>query len=210
MKILLTSTGLANSKIRDFFLSQFETLENKKACLFFTIREVGDWQWLEYYEKELNGIGLQYDAVNISEEKDFSDLSTYDIYYVCGGNTFYILDRLRKTNLDKVILKAIENDKFYIGVSAGSIIAGPDIEIAGIPGGDENDIDLNDLKGFNLIPYHVSPHFIDQEKADIEKFQKSKNEPVIAITDNQAIFVTEKETLLVGDKGGMLIGYDLK
>lgn len=209
MKLLLTSTGLQNQKIRDFFVSQFETLENKKACLLYTIRQESDWQWLDYYDGELKKICLKYDGINISQEKDLSDLQDYDIYYVCGGNTFYILDRLRKTNLDKVILKAIKKSKFYVGVSAGSIIAGPNIEIAGIDNGDENDIALVDLKGFDLVPFNVSPHYVETGRADVEEFFKRKNEPVIAITDDQAIFVTENDHLLIGEQGGMTLGYDV-
>jgi len=193
MKLLLTSTGLANQKIRNFFVSQIGSLDDKNVCLIYTIRQERDWQWVEYYHKELEEIGLRYDDVNISEEKDFSDLPAYDIYYVCGGNTFYILDRLRKTNLDKVISEAIKSGKLYIGVSAGSIIMGPDIEIAGLgEDGDLNDMNLEDLSGFGLVPYIISPHYTEKEKSSIKAFkEKRKGEPVVELTDDQAIFVED-------------------
>lgn len=198
MKLLLTSTGLTSQKIRDFFVSQFDTFENKKACLIFTIRQESDWQWMEHYDAELKAIGLQYDGVNISEEADLSNLKEYDIYYVCGGNTFYILDRLRKTNLDKVILKAVDNDKFYVGVSAGSIIAGPSIEIASVGEGDVNDINLKDLEGFNLVSYCITPHYTEKDKTDVEAFkEKHKGEMVIELTDDQAIFVENGKKKLI-------------
>ena len=95
MKLLLTSAGLTNKNVKKFFIAQFDRLDNKKACLIFTIREESDWQWLEQYDKELREIGLEYDRINISEEKNLANLKEYDIYYVCGGNTFYILDRMR-------------------------------------------------------------------------------------------------------------------
>lgn len=198
MKLLLTSTGLRNAKVRDFFISQFETLSDKKVCLIFTVRQDSDWQWLDLYDKELKNIGLQYAKVNISEDKNLADIDGYDIYYVCGGNTFYILDRLRKTNMDKVIIREIEKGKWYIGVSAGSIIMGPDIEIAGIEGGDENDINLEDLQGCNLVPFHISPHFVEQERRCIEAFEKKRHAEVIMITDDQAVYVTEKEQVVIG------------
>jgi dipeptidase E len=199
MKLLLTSTGLEGEKIRDFFVSQFGTLEDKKACLIFTIREESDWRWVEHYHKELGEIGLLCEDVNISEEKDFSNLSDYDIYYVCGGNTFYILDRLRKTNLDKVILKAVSKDKLYVGVSAGSIIMGPDIEVAGIgEEGDENDIHLEDLAGFGLVPYIISPHYTEKEKIYLDVFkEKRKGEQVVGLTDDQAIFVEDEKMIKI-------------
>jgi dipeptidase E len=199
MKLLLTSTGLTNENLRKFFVSQFDTFNGKKVCLIFTIRKELDWQWLEHYENELKEMGLQYDCINISEEKDLSSLQEYDIYYVCGGNTFYILDRMRKTGIDKILVDAVQSGKFYLGVSAGSIIPGPDIEIAGLgEDGDINDIDLQDLAGLRLVPYIITPHYNQKEESGVEEFkQKRKNEPVIAITDEQAVFVEDGKMILI-------------
>jgi dipeptidase E len=196
MKLLLTSAGLKNQKIRDFFVAQFDALKNKKACLIFTIWEESDWLWLDGYAEELGGIGLVYDQLNISEDKNLSDLKDYDIYYVCGGNTFYILDRMRKTGLDKVLVESIKNGKFYVGVSAGSIIAGPDIEVAGL--GDPNDVNLKDLTGLNLVPYIITPHYNPKEKSEVDNFmEKRKGESVIPLTDDQAVFVEDGEMVLI-------------
>jgi dipeptidase E len=196
MKLLLTSAGLKNQKIRDFFVAQFDQLEDKKACLIFTIREESDWQWLDLYDNELNDIGLAYDRINLSEDKNLSGLRNYDIYYVCGGNTFFILDRMRKTGLDRVLIEAVKNGKFYVGVSAGSIIPGPDIEVANL--GDPNDLNLEDLTGLKLVPYIITPHYQLKEKSEVENFrEKRKGEKVIPLTDDQAIFVEDDKMVLV-------------
>lgn len=207
MKLLLTSTGLTQKKIREFFVSQFDTLKDKKSCLIFTVRTEDDWKWLDLYDEELKDIGLAYDVVNISEEKDLSDLPAYDIYYVCGGNAFYILDRFRKTHLDKRLLEEIENGKFYIGVSAGSIVVGPNIQTAVVSGeaGDENDIHLEDLSGFHLVPFCMAPHFVERLGGKIERLQKEIGKPIAAITDEQAVFVTDQGQQLIGDSGGLFL-----
>ena len=100
---------------------------------------------------------------------------------------------MRKTGLDKVLIEAVKNGKFYLGVSAGSIIPGPDIEIAGWgDGGDPNDVNLRDLTGFGLVPYLITPHYTETEKADVEGFADiRKGEPVIELTDDQAVFVAD-------------------
>jgi dipeptidase E len=196
MKLLLTSTGLTNQKIRDFFVAQLDSLENKTACLIFTIKDESDWQWLPHYREELGGLGLSYDQINISEENNLSSLKEYDIYYVCGGNTFYILDRMRKTGLDRILIDAVKQGKFYVGVSAGSIIPGPDIEAAEM--GDPNDINLKDLTGLKLIPYIISPHHSLKEESDVEKFkEKRKGEKVIPLTDDQAVFIEDDRMVLI-------------
>ena len=94
---------------------------------------------------------------------------------------------------------AIKSGKFYLGVSAGSIIPGPDIEISGWgESGDTNDINLQDLTGFGLVPYLITPHYTGKEKVDIEAFkEKRKDEPVIELTDDQAIFVEDGKMVLI-------------
>ncbi len=193
MKLLLTSGGLTNDKIKKAFTFLLGGTEGKRCLMIHTTRSQEDYKWLDYYDKELKEIKLDYDLVNISKEKNCSELTDYDVYYVLGGNTFYILDRLRKTNMDEVILGAINQGKVYAGVSAGSIIMSKDIEIAGIGDmGDENDIDLKDLAGFGLVSFHISPHFNEQEKPLVEEFYNKREEPVVALTDEQAILIHDK------------------
>lgn len=151
------------------------------------------------YDDEFKILGLNYDKINISEERDFSNLESYDIYYIAGGNTYYILDRLRKAWLEKILVNEIKNDKLYIWVSAWSIIVWPNIDIAWIwADWDENDINLDDLNWFNVISFSIFPHYLDRNSSEIEEFRL--NNPyfeVITITDKQAIFVTDKETILI-------------
>lgn len=199
MKLLLTSAGLANEKIRNFFVAQFDSLKNKKACLIHTVRVESDWEYMKYYDQELKELGLKYDAINISEDINLVNLPEYDIYYVCGGNTFYILDRMRKTGLDKALIGAVRNGKFYLGVSAGSIIAGPDIEVAGVGGADVNDVNLIDLTGLKLTEHIVTPHYCEEEEKDVQDFrEKRKGESVIALTDEQAVLVEDGKIMKIG------------
>ena len=159
MKLLLTSTGLANGKIREFFISQFDRLDNKTACIITVGKTKEEQLYIDESIKEVSDLGIKVTEVNIAKNDSFPNLGEFDIYYVCGGNTYYILDRMLKTRIDKVLIDAIKNEKFYVGVSAGSIIPAPDIEIAGWgDDGDQNDIGLQDLTGFNLAPYLIFPH----------------------------------------------------
>lgn len=198
MKLLLTSTGLKNEKIKDFFVSQFDRLDNKTACIVTSGRNEEEQFYIDGSIKELEDLGIKVVEFNIAKHNSFVNFREFDIYYVCGGNTFFILDRMRKTEVDKILIKAVKNNKFYIGVSAGSIIAGPDIEVAGL--GDLNDVNLEDLTGLRLTPYIVTPHYNQKEESDVKAFGKKRiGETVIAITDDQAIFVKNGEYELIGD-----------
>lgn len=199
MKLLLTSAGLKNQKICAFFVAQFDRLDNKTACVIDSGRTKEEQFYIDESLKELSDLGIKVTELNIAKNDSFPNLPEFDIYYVCGGNTFYILDRMRKTGIDKVLIDAVKNGKFYLGVSAGSIIPGPDIEISGWgAAGDSNDINLQDLAGFALVPYLITPHYTEQEKADVEAFkEKRKGEPVIELTDDQAIFLEEERMIRI-------------
>lgn len=196
MKLLLTSTGLTNKNVKDFFISQFDRLDNKTACIVTSGRNAEEQFYIDGSIKELEYLGIKVIEFNIAKHESFVNFPLYDIYYVCGGNTFYILDRMRKTGVDKILINAVKKGKFYLGVSAGSIIPGPDIKVAGI--GDPNDVNLEDLMGLKLVPYIITPHYNQKEESDVESFKKKrKDEQVIALTDDQAVFVEDGKMVMV-------------
>lgn len=53
-------------------------------ALIFTVRVPEDIGWIALYHTELDGLGIGYEDINISEERDLSDANGYDGYYVCG------------------------------------------------------------------------------------------------------------------------------
>lgn len=193
MKLLLTSEGISNKFIEKIFLQFIKKIENKKVCIAYSVKNCGDEKFVKFTEKELEKLGLQYDSINISEELNFENFPSYGIYYICGGNTYYILDRMKKTKLFDVIKnKKNENNCVYVGVSAGSIIAGGNIKIASLePLGDDNDVNLQDYSGLDFLDFHVYPHYEKSVKKYIENFSKSNSSDVIALTDDGAIALSE-------------------
>jgi len=198
MKLLLTSAGLANEKVKNFFISQFDRLDNKTACIITSGRNAEEQFYIEGSIKELEDLGIKVIEFSIAKHESFVNFPLYDIYYVCGGNTFYILDRMRKTGVDKILIDAVKKGKFYLGVSAGSIIPGPDIKAAGL--GDPNDVNLSDLTGLKMTNLIITPHYNQKEESDVEKFkEKRKGETIIAITDDQAVFIEDGNYKIIGD-----------
>jgi len=128
--------------------------------------------WLEADRAKLVELGFQvedFDLKNKTENENEvrETLSKVDIIFVAGGNTFYLLEKARKSGFDKVSreLAQIErvdlrgpSEKVYIGSSAGSIIAGPNIE----PVKDFDDptiADLDSYEGIGLVDFVVLPHW---------------------------------------------------
>jgi len=210
MRLLLTSSGLANDKIKQFLISQFDRLDNKTAALITCVKNEEERTYIETSRKELEDLGIKVTEIDITKDDIYANYPEFDIYYVCGGNTYYILDRLRETGMQKILAEAARKSKFYVGVSAGSILAGPDIEIAGAgKDGDVNEVGLYNLGSLHLIPFLIYPHYPvsdsqQEAKKEVITFKKYRfQEPVIALTDNQALYVTDLENILIGEKGGL-------
>lgn len=106
-------------------------------------------------------LGVIVDELDVSTAtaNEISDkLMRNDYIYVSGGNTFFLLQELRKSGADKVIEEQVAAGKLYIGESAGSIIVSPDIEYA-------KDMDdcaaapgLVDFSALNLVNFYPVPH----------------------------------------------------
>mgnify|MGYP001335265483 CR=1 FL=1 len=82
-----------------------------------------------------------------------------DYIYVSGGNTFFLLQELRKTGADKIIIEQVNSGKLYIGESAGAMITSPNIEYAKFLDDKSKAIDLKNYDGLNLIKGYPVPHY---------------------------------------------------
>jgi len=190
MKLFLTSTGLENIDISRHFETSFLPKEPKD--LSFLVVSIQDSEqdafFLDKTLSEIKNTGAQdIDVFKLGNEKFIAE-KDYDVVFVCGGNTFDYLDRVRKTGLDKFILDfAKKENSTYVGVSAGSILAGPDIAIAGDE--DHNNIGLTDLKGLCLTDYIIYPHYRKELKPQLDEFKKRTGYPIIELEDNQAFIL---------------------
>lgn len=118
-------------------------------------------------------------------------LSKVDVIFVAGGNCFYLLQKANESGLTSIIKELKGSDKIYIGSSAGSCVAGPDLEpIAPID--EPEKAKLDSTKAFGLVPLVVLPHHgnpkydIVHEKVIEEFGDKYK---IITLTDEQFISV---------------------
>ena len=202
MKLFLTSTGLENMNVSRYFETSFLPKEPKD--LSFLVISIQDSEQDAFYlDKTLTEIkntgAINIDVFKLGNEKFTTD-KEYDVVFVCGGNTFDYLDRVRKTGLDKFIVDFTKKENsVYVGVSAGSILAGPDIAIAGDE--DSNDIGLTDLRGLCLTDFIVYPHYRKELKTQLDEFKKRNGYPIIELEDNQAVILNYSN---IGNLKGVL------
>ncbi len=141
---------------------------------------------------------MYVDIEGKSENELREILNDRDVIYVQGGNTFYLLKCVRESGFDKVVRKLLKQGTIYIGVSAGSYICCPTIEMANWKRQDKNIVGLIDLTGMNLVPFLMSVHYKPKYK-DLLKAKIANTKYFVKIlTDEQAILIRGNEVRLVG------------
>lgn len=200
MNLLLTSDGLSTPAINEALLSLLpKPPQECSALLLSYIDTEQNFAYALEAKQELTDLGIK-DAVvfNLTDDA-FTLVDQFDIIYVCGGNTFRILDRMKKTGVFDVVNKeARKENVVYIGVSAGSIIAGPNIKIAGHgSSGDPNDINLMDLESLGLTDITILPHFESHLQSEADAFQKHSPFTVQTLKDGEALLITDHDTKII-------------
>lgn len=113
---------------------------------------------------------------------------------ISGGNTFYLLQEIKKKNLIKVLVKRIKEGAFYIGESAGAIIMSENIEYNHIMDDKSIASELDDYAGLNVFDHYVLPHigeypFEETAQKTLDTYQDKIS--LVPINNNEAILVND-------------------
>jgi len=214
MKLFLTSAGLVSETSDEFLKLLSKKPEETRLCFITTASHPEENKWyIEKDKKRLSELGFKVTELDLKKENENSlsdKLKDFDVIFVEGGNTFYLLKYVRESGFDKALKSFLDKGGIYLGVSAGSMIAGLNIESARWKHADRNIVDLKNLTGLNLIHFVITPH-IDESNIEATKGCASKvNYPVIALTDKQAILVVNGTQRIVGEGEKHIFNTDAK
>ncbi|MEI6040298.1 MAG: Type 1 glutamine amidotransferase-like domain-containing protein [Candidatus Berkelbacteria bacterium] len=205
--ILLTSAGM---RVKEEILKLLPRPANQINLAYITtaIKPEANKAYAENDRKLLEEAGFNIEDVDIEgqdEKSLFKLLRNFNIIYVQGGNTFYLLKAVHDSGFDKVAKELIDQGVIYIGVSAGSMICGPLIETADWKKPDKNKINLQDLTGMNLVPFNLFVHYEDKWKDTVKEKSKQSLFSIKVLTDDQAILVRGDKTELVGQEPQIIL-----
>lgn len=197
-KLLLTSTGLTSENVSLKFKSLISNPENTSVAIVTTAAEgKSENKYSQLAKEQFERFGfVAVDFVDLETEPQ-KDFSSYGVIYVCGGNTFKLLKFAREANFKTAIENLLERDGVYIGVSAGSIIVGPSIAIAGEVAADSNDIGLENLTGFGITDLIILPHYSPEIEEEIIAFENKYSVKVERLNNSQAILIKNYQKTLV-------------
>ncbi len=126
-KLILTSAGFENKEIEQKFLAMVNKPSNEIKAIWIPTAAI-DEDAVAVLPKcmvDLLNTGILAENIkiyNLDYVLQYEELTTFDVVYVCGGNSRYLLDRMYEVNFVSLLKKFINQGGVYIGVSAGSLI----------------------------------------------------------------------------------------
>lgn len=173
-KLLLTSTGFDNKKFQKLFLDNVGKKPEDIKALFVPTAANDDEskEVVPFCLQDLTDAGILPDHIvtyNLDYSMGDDEIGKYDAIYFCGGSETYLMEAINRVGFADALLKAIESGLFFIGVSAGSMIASSSVE-----------------KSLNIIPNQLEPHC--EENVSLCGKLPNPNEQ-INLSDNQAVWI---------------------
>lgn len=202
--IILTSAGFRTPKLQKDLLEILPKppKELKVAHIVTASKVSKNTDFVDRERKALKDLGFQVTEMDIEGKNPKilrSAFKNKDIIYVQGGNTFYLLKQVRKSGFGKVVKDLINKGAIYIGVSAGSYLACPTIEMATWKRQDKRRFGLRNLEALNLVPFLLSAHYNREKHREGVKEGMAKSRfPVKILADDQALVVANGKVKLIG------------
>ena len=192
MKLFLTSS---NNFVTTDFIKHLDRKPSEMRLTFIpTAAEVekGDMQWLKDDRQALVDAGFHVTDFTFTGKNKIevsAMLSQTDFVFVSGGNTFYLLQQMKKSGFDTVIHSYLDAGGIYGGSSAGSVVAGPDISL--IEALDDPSLapELENYAGLGIVDVVLFVHWGSEHfQKRYEKLMKAgykKGLKIILLTDDQ-------------------------
>jgi peptidase E len=127
MRVLLTSAGLETEEIKEYFVEMLGKDVAEVKALFIPTAAI-DAGAIEVLPKCMNDLlkcGIQNKNIRVFDlhtGMEIAELQKYDVVYLCGGDTTYLLERVNATGFNETLINYINDNGMVIGVSAGSLL----------------------------------------------------------------------------------------
>ena len=133
MRLILSSAGLENQVLQSRFLKLLGKDVRNVHPLFIPTAAIdpGAIAVLPKCMNDLLNCGIPEENITVFDlhrNMSLEELKQYDLVYLTGGRTAYLLERINETGFRESLLDYIRQDGLVLGVSAGSIIFANDLE----------------------------------------------------------------------------------
>ena len=149
-----------------------------------------------FHHKKVTDIILCEDIDKISE----ADLAGYEAVFIEGGNTFQLIQAVRRSSFFKHLEKYVAGGGNIYADSAGAIVLGNHVKTAFLgEDADEDNEKLQDYRGLGLVggwSFHC--HYEEGDKEGVQDLMYETGSPVIALPEPAGIYISGNEAQVFG------------
>ena len=204
MKLFLTSYLAGTKGLAQKFLAQTD-MQN----ILFIPTAANVEEYRGYVDegiaalKEMGCVVAILDVATTPHNESVQAIKNSDCLCVSGGNTFFLLQELKRNGLLDLIKQKVQDGIPYIGESAGAIIACPDIAYDQIMDDKTVATELTDYSGMDLVDYYVLPHngefpFVETTAQTIKVYGEKIN--LVPLNNSQAVVVEGKKSAVLTEE----------
>ena len=205
MRVLLLSNSgrpyLAHARVE-----LLDFLGPARRVGFVTAASLGDEE--AYCETARQALAPEIALEHMRWDRDpFPVLARVDAVFIGGGNTYALLRRLRQAALLEPLRERVRAGLPYVGASAGSNVAGPNI----LTTNDWNVVGLTAFEALGLVPFNVNPHYLETDPAmapgsetrdmRIAEYHVIRDNPVVGIEEGAMVRVEDGVPRCAGPAG---------
>jgi len=153
----------------------------------------------DWLRANLDRLGAPYELTTWTRLEDQAPRGLEDghLLFVGGGNTFRLLDQVRRAGLVDPVRRFVDEGGDYYGGSAGAVLACTDIAIA--EGHDPNEPGLVDLTALGLLRnVAILPHFTEEQVPSGQEWATAKRRTLIGLPENAGLHVARNSYEVVG------------
>lgn len=121
------------------------------------------------YSQHVTDIPPAYRLLTVEE------MLEYDAIFVCGGYSEFLLRQMNRTGFDAIVKESVEQGLFYIGVSAGSMVAAGNFDT-----------------GLRIIENALQVH----QEEGTPSGDILHDEPIL-LSDTQAVYVSDEKKVII-------------
>ena len=217
MKLLLTSNGLANEEIAQTLFELVGKKPEDTSIVFVPTAsnvEEGDKVWLiddlmNLKKQHFKSIAI-VDIAAVAENIWRPQMEEADVLLFGGGNTYYLMEWMNKCGLAPILPDMLKT-KVYAGISAGSMVTAPDLDLKRLKAIYGEEAELDEIKGlgyvdFYFLPHLNSPEFTPRVETTIDEAMKGITRKTYVLDDQSALTVVDGVVEMVG--GGTHLEYN--
>ncbi|NMB66719.1 type 1 glutamine amidotransferase-like domain-containing protein [Candidatus Woesearchaeota archaeon] len=211
MKLILSGGG-SGKDVKELYFAFAKIIDKSKPLLYIPIAidnlkhpysECLSWLKENFYKMGIK----KYEVVTEDNIRTYAkkNVSNFGGVYIGGGNTPYLLKKLKESGMWKFLKKALKEDIPIYGESAGAVIFSKSIKPA--LNFDKNWVELNKFNGMNLLNgYFLFCHFEESKEERIREIILKQNlAPSILLRETNGLIIEGKKIRTIGKENVFIL-----